>query len=324
MNTESVKVGDTQGRESIRCERLAARDSTDRLGIPPQAQTAQACLTNDVKGRVQRRVSRLADRDVVKCLAEPQQFPDFGYVGAPGAGSAARLESLGLTEDLFGPDLDAALVLKSQDKVGARCQEVVHSWSRKVFKAVMKEVQKSVDLSLRGRTLSLAYSASTLSLVVQGAIEADSRSRIARVESRLVDRVERKCEGDLASLFPGTCSGRAGTASSLAQCADEVARCRSCKAAAGFAALTLDCERFDNGEADSSCQIAAPTATPTTTPAATPTATPTATSMATLTATPTATPTATSTATPPGTPTVTPTAVPTATPTATPTSTVTP
>ncbi len=254
MNGESVKVGDEQGKESIKCEKFAARGKTDKLGIPPQTQTAQACLTNDVKGRVQKKINRLADQDASKCLAEPQQLPDFGYAGTLGAGSAVLSESVGLTAELFGPDLDAALVLKSQDKAGAKCQEVVHSGSHKVFRAVTREVKKSVDDSLRGKTLPQADSTSTLSLAARSAMEADPRNKIARAESNLANRVGRTCQGNLASLFPGTCSGSAGTALSLAACANEAARCRSCKAAEGFGALTLGCEGFDNGLEDSSCQ----------------------------------------------------------------------
>jgi hypothetical protein len=254
VNGEAVKVGDAQGKESVRCQKYAARGSTDKLGIPPQTQTAQACLTNDVKGRVQKRVVKLADRDLSKCLAEPQQLPDYGYAGAMGAGMAVLGESLGLTADLFGPDLDAALVLKDQEKVGAKCQEVVHSLSHRVFKTVAKEVQKSADHSLRGRFLLQAYSAVSLSRTVRHAIEGDAKRKIVKAESKLTDRAGRTCEGDLTNLFPGTCSDRAGTASSLAECANEVARCRACKAAEGFGALTLNCDGFDNGLADSSCQ----------------------------------------------------------------------
>jgi hypothetical protein len=254
MNGEAVKVGDAQGKESVKCQKLAARGSTDKLGIPPQTQTAQACLMNDVKWRVGRRIFRLDQRDVSKCLSEPEQFPDFGYEGWPWAASVAWLESLGLTADLFGPDLDAALVLKDQDRVGAKCQEVVHSLSHRVFKAVAKEVQKNADHSLRGRFLLQAYSAVSLSRTVRHAIEGDAKRRIAKAESKLTDKAERTCEGDLTNLFPGTCSDRAGTASNLAECANEVARCRACKAAEGFGALTLDCDGFDNGLADSSCQ----------------------------------------------------------------------
>jgi hypothetical protein len=254
MNSEAVKVGDAQAKESVKCQKFAARGLTDKLGNPPQTQTAQACLTNDVKGKVQKKVSKLADRDESKCLAEPQQLPDFGYAGTLGAGSAVLSESLGLTADLFGSDLDAALVLKDQDKVGAKCQEAVHSQAHKVFKTVTKEVAKSADNSVRGGTLLQAYSALTLSSTVRNAIEADPRSTIAKVESKLTDKVGKTCQGGLTSLFPGMCLGRAGTASNLAECVNEAARCRSCKAAEGFGALTLDCDGFDNGLADSSCQ----------------------------------------------------------------------
>ncbi len=254
MNGEAVKVGKAQGMESVKCQKLAAKGSTDKLGNPPQTQTAQACLTNDVKGRVQKKVDKLADRDESKCLAEPQQLPGFGYAGAMEAGLAVLVESLGLTEELFGPDLDASLVQKDQDKEGAKCQEVVHSLSHKVFNAVAKEAQKNVDNSLKGKTLLQAYSALTLSSTVQNEMEADPKDKIAKAESKLAKKIEKTCQGNLVSLFPGTCSDRAGAASNLAQCANEAARCRGCKAAEGFGALTLNCEEFDNGLVDSSCQ----------------------------------------------------------------------
>jgi len=254
MNRASVKFGKTQGGESSKCVKAAAKDAADKLGTPPQDQNAQACLTNDVQGKVQRKFGVLAKRDASKCRAEPQQLPDFGYVGALGAGSAVMDQSLWLTEELFGPDLDAALVLKDQDEEGARCQEVAQRWSYKVFDAVTKEVERGVYYSLRGKRTPQADSGAMLSSAARDFIDDDAKGKIARAEQRVADKIGRVCPGDLASLFPGTCSGRAGTASDLAQCFNEAARCRGCKAAEGFGALTLDCEEFDNGLADSSCQ----------------------------------------------------------------------
>jgi hypothetical protein len=254
MNRASVNVGKAQGRESLKCVKFAARDATDKLGIPPQAQTAQECLTNDVTGKVQKKFGALAKRDASKCRAEPQQLPDFGYVGALGAGTAVMVESFGLTAELFGPDLDAALVLKDQDEEGARCQEGAHRWTYKVFDAVTKEVGRGVYYSLRGKRTPQADSGAMLSSAARDFIDDDARDRIARTERRVAYKIGRVCEGELASLFPGTCSERAGAASDLAQCLNEAARCRGCKAAEGFGALTLDCEEFDNGLLDSSCQ----------------------------------------------------------------------
>jgi hypothetical protein len=253
MNRASVNVGKVQGSESSKCVRYAAKDATDKLGIPPQTQTAQECLTNDVKGKVQRKFGTLAKRDASKCRAEPQQLPDFGYVGALGAGAAVLSESFGLTAELFGPDLDAALVLKDQDEVGAKCQDVAHRWTYKVFDAVTKEVERGVYDSLRGKRTPQADSEAMLSSAARDFIDDDAKGKIARAERRVAGKIGRVCPDDLASLFPGTCLGRAGTASDLAQCLNEAARCRGCRAAEGFGALTLDCDGFDNGVADSSC-----------------------------------------------------------------------
>jgi hypothetical protein len=254
MNRASVNVGKVQGRESSKCVKFATRDAIDKLGIPPQIQTAQECLTNDVTGKVQRKFGTLAKRDASKCRAEPQQLPDFGYVGALGAGSAVLVESFELTAELFGPDLDTALVLKDQDEVGAKCQDVAHRWAYKVFDAVTKEVERGVHHALRGKRTPQADSGEMLSSAARDFINSDAKDRIAKAGWKLAEKIGRTCQGDLASLFPGTCSDRAGTPLGLAQCADEAARCRGCKAAEGFGALTLDCEQFDNGLADSSCQ----------------------------------------------------------------------
>jgi hypothetical protein len=254
MNRASVNVGKVQGSESSKCVKFVARDATDKLGIPPQTQTAQECLTNDVTGKVQRKFGTLAKRDASKCLAEPQQLPDFGYVGSLGAGSAVLVESFELTAELFGPDLDTALVLKDQDEVGAKCQDVAHRWTYKVFDAVTKEVERGVYHSLRGKRTPQANSAAMLSSAARDFIDDDAKDKIARTERRAADKIERACQGDLASLFPGTCSENTGTALDLAQCLNEAARCRGCKAAEGFGALTLDCDGFDDGLANSSCQ----------------------------------------------------------------------
>jgi hypothetical protein len=144
-------------------------------------------------------------------------------------------------------------VLKDQDEVGAKCQDVAHRWTYKVFDAVTKEVARGVNYSLRGRRTPQADSGAMLSSAARDFIDDDARGRIARAERRVANKIGRVCEGELASLFPGTCSGRAGTASDLAQCLNEAARCRGCRAAEGFGALTLDCDDFDDGVADSSC-----------------------------------------------------------------------
>src|SRR5262245_31598277 len=52
VNKYGVRVAKSQNRAAVDCVKNAGRGLTFRLGIPPQTQTAQVCLTNDVGGRV--------------------------------------------------------------------------------------------------------------------------------------------------------------------------------------------------------------------------------------------------------------------------------
>src|SRR5262249_15876388 len=61
---------------------------------PPQAQTAQACLTNDVGGKVAKDTTKLQERDASKCLEAPEQPPAFGYTGTAATDTAARAAAL--------------------------------------------------------------------------------------------------------------------------------------------------------------------------------------------------------------------------------------
>src|SRR6266850_2257101 len=75
VNKYGVRVARTQNRADLDCVRNAGRGLTVKLGVPPQAQTAQACLTNDVGGRVAKDSQKLADRDTRSCLTTPAQLP---------------------------------------------------------------------------------------------------------------------------------------------------------------------------------------------------------------------------------------------------------
>jgi hypothetical protein len=68
MTRRAALLARVQGRANLRCIKSAARGDLDSLGIPPQEQTAQACLTNDPTGRVGRQIDRLFGEDE-GCLA---------------------------------------------------------------------------------------------------------------------------------------------------------------------------------------------------------------------------------------------------------------
>jgi Protein of unknown function (DUF1800) len=150
VNNYGVRVAKSQNRADVDRVKNAGRGLAFRLGVPPQPQTAQACLTNDVRGRVAKDTVKLQDRETRSCLAEPGQLPGFGYSGSATAAAAARAAGLGIVAGLFGPDLDASIVLESADHDGARCQSDVLRYAGDLFYATWKEALTAKKNVLKG------------------------------------------------------------------------------------------------------------------------------------------------------------------------------
>ncbi len=263
MNKRGFYVARDQGKVASSCLSDAENGHPEKLGNPPQVQTAQACLTNDVKGKVAKRLTTLAERDADRCLTTPEQLPGFGYSGAATTGPAATAAAIGLVADLFGPDLDAALVVEAQDKDGARCQQDVLKYTNSVLDAVRKEALRHKQNVLEGDdrltgTDPNAPVANDLQLQaeLEADIQADPSERIAKAVAKLEDKAESRCaivQARLADLFPGKCSA-AASPTALGACAGSAAIGRAFAALAGFDELAIDCDLTDNGVYDLSCE----------------------------------------------------------------------
>jgi hypothetical protein len=78
---------------------------------------------------------------------------------------------------------------------------------------------------------------------------------LARARRDLERGLERRCGArtDLAALVPG-CA--ASDAAALVTCVEGRSRCRACLVAIAAApGLALDCESFDDGQANGSCPV---------------------------------------------------------------------
>ena len=118
-----------QGKANWTCLRNAAHGKIDKLGDPGETLTAQACLTNDVGGKVAQKQQRTVDRDAQHCQGEGA--PGFAYAGAAAINAAASAAPREIVAAVFGANLDAALVDADVDGDGAKCQqEVLHGANR--------------------------------------------------------------------------------------------------------------------------------------------------------------------------------------------------
>ncbi len=260
LNKYGTKVAKSQNKASLACVENAGRGLTFRLGIPPQAQTAQACLTNDVGGKIAKDTLKLHDREAKRCLEEPGQLPEFGYTGADAVDAAARGAGLGMVAGLFGADLDAAIVSDDVDSVGARCQRDVLHYTTDLFATIWKEALSAKKNALRGtgRLTGTGPVASVADLQAElvATIQADAKGKIAKAATKLHDKASQRCTGaltSLAQLFPGGCSG-AATPAALGACGEGVARGQFYQSLASADALTIDCDLADDGAANLSCE----------------------------------------------------------------------
>ncbi len=265
LNKDGVRLARTQNKTSRRCLQDAARGLAYRLGTPPQAQTAQACLANDTAGKIAKDEAKLVAREARSCLAAPEQLPSFAYVGAAGANAAARAAGLALVAGLFGPDLDAALVSNGADRDGARCQADVLRYTTDLFAALWKNALSAKKNALKGAARvtgtdpkAQVGSPAELEAELIAVVQGDAKGRIGRVAAKLRDRAAQRCAGlavSLAQAFPGACAG-AASAVDLGACAEGVARGAFYQHLAAADALSIDCDLTDDGASNVSCESA--------------------------------------------------------------------
>jgi hypothetical protein len=250
------RVARAQGRDAGACLHAFARGQVERLGRGAQPRTAEACLTNDVSGDVARALDRTLRRDSRRCLARPEQLPDFAYRGAGPVNGAARGQTEALAEDLFGPDLDGVLVSVGAAPGSAACQEALAESSGEVLDAGARLAAQAKREALRGeRGAAPVASADALELALLDAFARDPRGRLARARAHLQREVVDHCvgaESPFAALFPGVCAGAMGTGE-LAACADRASLCRLCQALNAMDGLDLDCDGFDDAVPNLTC-----------------------------------------------------------------------
>ncbi len=182
--------------------------------------------------------------------------PDFGVTDLE-TGVASSLTFVdGITADLFGADLDAAMQrdertdpLHGNDDA-VNCQRTVE-----------RQVRKCADQGIDGAVICVKkHLIRPLGPVMSAAelVEAcmvPMASPGSQCGERMARRIERDCtdEGitDVAALFPGVCMN--ADMESMHLCAEDAVRCRVCQWTATTAALSPDCDLVDDGASNGTC-----------------------------------------------------------------------
>jgi hypothetical protein len=237
-------VGDAQSEVAGACLAGAAK------GTEPDA---QSCLGADAREKVAKAREKARKGEAKKC--PPGALPTLAYGGAQVAADAAGAASLGLVEDVFGPDLTESAVVRSADAAGAACQAALQDGARRALATLWKEAGRATKRALAGgQGTAPAQSGSD----VQEAVEAllVSGPKLEKAFAKLAATSAKRCGGvaDLAAVVPGRCreAGAAGSGA-LAECVWERVLCRGCRSLNKMEALALPCDALDDGAVNDGC-----------------------------------------------------------------------
>lgn len=249
------KAAQAQTRDASSCLKAFSRGRLEKLGNPGDAQTAQACFSNDVKGRLEKAAVKAVQKDASRCLAAPEQMPDYGYAGSGPVYTGATDASLALLADLFGADADAVLAPVESDAEGARCQGDLQKRAGKVFDAVKKAARKGMKKALAGAGgVPIVTSDLELAAALDTVFQTDPKEKIARARAKVVRSAAKRCAAPLtalSALFPAVCSD--ADLQVVADCAARQATCRACEALEQETGLALDCDVADDALTNGSC-----------------------------------------------------------------------
>lgn len=271
LNKQGSKVAARQGKENAKCVKFAGKGKLDKLG----SSTAQECLTKDFKGKVAKDMLKTQDFEDKFC-SEVGSIPEFGLPSgtiASTVNNAAQNNELRLVDDIFGQNLDAAIIDCDVSKDGCKCQDKVAKDMEKLMATKLKEFIKCKKFALKdGKSPFLSGAASAADLedcvdnpLTDGSIAQDSKGKIGKKGDKLAKDIFKKCYDkpdvpvDIATAFPNLCSdkdpsgGETLGANELAQCIDERVECRACLMINEMDNLNVDCDTFDDGNANGSC-----------------------------------------------------------------------
>jgi hypothetical protein len=253
MNADGAALAKTQGAENLRCLKL---DAVGKL-----IGTAQDCLTADMRGKIQKRKDKTVAHEALVCT----MLPSFGYTGSATVNTSAVQAELDLTEDIFGPDLDAAIIPCATSKTGCVCQKAVMGRVEALAATKVAVFRKCKAVVLKAG----ASSASALAQCVNDAgqaesIAADTRGKIQKRIDKLNADIVKRCDTPgVSGAFPNKCSSLTGSA--LGACLDAQVECRVCQLINEMDGLFVNCDLFDDGAANMTCESGTgppPTPTP--------------------------------------------------------------
>lgn len=257
MNKALLKVATTRGKGMGAC---IADGSKGTL-----AGTIESCLTADADGKVAKAVAKSQEKFTKLCTGTSKKdpaspkLPPYGVTDPLTLESTATEKELALLHDIFGLDLDTAIVRMADDGAAAKCQQTV---AKQASKCEASQLKAFIACKQRGLKDKVAPFDGAEDL--EACMGADPKGKIAKkcdlrepVPDGKVDSIrkalDKKCQAkrvSLAAAFPG-CAG--GDLEQTHACVETAVECRVCLALNRADGLARDCDSADDGAVNGSC-----------------------------------------------------------------------
>ncbi len=249
LNKGFAKVAKAQGRENARCIRAAGKGSVA---------SAEACLTADARGKVAKAKNKNSRGEIKRCTGFT---PDFGSTDSATGNQVGMDKELDLLADVFGSDLDPAIIDADDDRAGAKCQAATIKQVSKCSDAKLKVFNECKKNALRGGANTAADLEDCMDLAAVRSARKLSGPPVRACITDLTTKLFKACSTtDIATAFPGDCSSAVDLSGDLITCLNRLVECRVCLALNEVDNLARDCDGFDDGVSNGSCPL--PTLTP--------------------------------------------------------------
>ncbi|HYC53880.1 MAG TPA: vanadium-dependent haloperoxidase [Candidatus Binatia bacterium] len=238
LHKSGSKLAGVVGKQMVAC--IADAGSGDF----PGGQTVADCLTSDPRGKIGIAETKVQETESSRCTATP-----------PFGASEADLvidgyEAVFPVQDVFGPDVDAAILDAGTDPDGAACQAAIAKAMAQIMKVRLKEFQRCVSKGL--------LSAQFLNGIAQSTcFDNDSQGKIAKAVAKAQGSIVSACNGTaVADAAPGDCASV--PLAGLAACIDERLSCAQCEGMGTADAVEGLCDLYDDSLVNGSCFFPSP------------------------------------------------------------------
>ncbi len=240
LNAALRLVVKTHGKQIAKCVKDFAKGKT--LSNP----TLEDCTTADNKGRIAKATRKTLTGFGKKCDDLPPFGPDNPYA----INEAGVNEDLELVDALFGVDLDAAIRKEDPDKAKSQCQQAVLKTTLKCEDTKLKTFAKCKKDALKNSTPPILGSELRDACMGQNGTPDGIPDGKDKIFKACVTAIQEKA-------FVKKCSGVDTSSLIIPQTQAEIdalVSCLVCKTLNESDNLDRDCDEFDDGLTNGSCE----------------------------------------------------------------------